>query len=125
MRFLDSLTLPASILTDFQRFSLILDRFRQLLKIFSKSHLQNLMGQSQGPMGIRLQFLDPTLRVNVAEPRRLRIKYNLSELIRRFPGNGPNQTGAALGSARAGGKDDGGLQKLPKTKIPTYSYNPL
>ena len=75
------------------------------------------MGRAHGPgpmgMGIRLQFWDPTFRVNVAEPPRLRTKYNLSELIPGFPGfpgNGPNPAVPALGSTRAGGK--GG--NLPK-----------
>ena len=38
--------------------------------------------------------------------------------FRGFPGfleNGPNRAGSALGSTRAGGKDDSSLHKLPQT----------
>ena len=86
---------------------MILDPFRPL-NIFKK----NPMGPAHGPMGIRLQFWDPTSRVNAAEPQRLRTKYSLSELIHRFPGfagfprNGPNRAGLTLGSTRARGKYD-------------------
>ena len=39
------------------------------------------------------------------------------ELIPGFPGfrqSGPSRAGQALGSTRAGGKDDGSLHKLPQ-----------
>ena len=77
---------------------------------------------THAPPGPVVQFLDPTFRVNVAEPRSLRTKYSLSELINVIavinviPGNGPNRAGPELGSTRTGGQDDGSLHKLPQTR---------
>ena len=56
-----------------------------------------------------VQFVDPTFRADVAEPRSLPTKYSLSELIpliRGMCGNGPNRAGPDLCSTRAGSEDD-------------------
>ena len=79
-----------------------------------------LSGPGLGPMdlGPWAQYLDPTFRVNVAEPLRLSTKNCFPEFIRGFPGfpgfprNCPNQAGLALGSRRAEGKYDGSSHKL-------------
>ena len=78
-------------------------------------------------MGPWAQCLDPTFRVNVADPPRLPTKNDFPELIRGFrgfrgfPGNGPNHAGLVLGSTRAGGKDDGSSHRLPQKT----TYRPL
>ena len=69
-----------------------------------------------GPAESVLQFVDPTFQVNVAKlyarpqniPPRIPIYViHLLYVIGVIPGNGPNQAGPNLDSARAGGEDDG------------------
>ena len=61
--------------------------------------------------------MNTIFRANVSQVLHLCTKNGLSEFIpgfRGFPGNGPNRAGPALGSTRAGGKDEGSLHKLPQ-----------
>ena len=121
VRFLNSLGPPGSILTHFHGFSMIIDPCRQLFNIFQKATRMGPwarpMGQVHGS-GLLAQCWDPIFRANVVLQPRLCTKNRLPEFIPGFrgipgfPGNNPNRAGLALGSARAGGKDDCSLHKL-------------
>ena len=103
VRFFDSLVPAASILIDFQRFMSILDlshpRFVIVLLSLKSGHrFLSKCIPSTAPVHKKWP---PGICPGI--PR-----------IPRIPGNGPNWAGLALGSTRAGGKDDGCLHNLPQ-----------